>query len=1032
MTTLFYRIPRLTILVIALILAGGIGALLMLGRQEDPTLVERYGYVLVTLPGADAERIEALITEPIEAALMELPEVAELESISRAGVSQVSISVRDDISKSEVDEAWTLIRQQVDKARAVLPAGASVPEVSRQYLGASTLLIGLVWTGEGPPPLSIMARMARNLEDEIRALPGTEETALYGIPEEEIRVAFDDSALATLGLSPVQAAAIIGASDAKAPAGRLRSDGAYLGLEVGGAFDGVARIRSVPLAQSPDGRTVRVSDVAEVSKTQQDPANSMALATGKRMVAVAGFVEEGLRVDQWASRARGAVATFSETAPAGISVEILFDQSNYTEDRLNGLAQNLGYSALIVFVVLYLVMGLRAAFAVGSALPLTVCLVLILFNIFDFPLHQMSVTGLVIALGLLIDNAVVMVDEYEKRRDKGDKIEEALRHAISYLAGPLFASTLTTALAFAPIAMLPGSAGEFVGMIGVSVIFAVSTSLLVALTLVPALAAWMDRKGRDRTRPHRWWVDGIKPGPLTEGYRWSVHASLRHPIIGIALGLSVPFVGFMLAASLPPQFFPPTDRDQFQIEVTLPPEASMADTIALTQAATEKLMAYEGITGVNWILGESAPRVYYNAFNTQNGVAGYAAGFVQTTGNATTRAILPQIQIDMRGAFPQAQFLTLPYEQGPPIPAPIEILVYGPDLRTLDSLGDQVRTALAETPGVTYTMSVMQLGAPKAMLDADEASTLFSGLRLVELAGELRADLEGVPAGSVLEGVEELPVRVVAPASRRGDLSELRTRPLPAIGGGIGTPIGALGEISLVPEVAVISRGDGQRVAIVYAYLDPYVLPAPTLARALERLEASGFEVPNGYRFSLGGEAAESGDAVGQLFGTALPLIIAMAGCVALVFNSFRMAALVMVTGFLSIGIAFFGVWLFGMPRGFVAIIGAMGLLGIAINGAIIVLSALKANAEAAAGDRHAQGEVVFEASRHIIATTLTTMGGFMPLIIAGDAFWLPMAAGIAGGVFGSAILALYFVPAVFALMRPRPRRAEGEILAPV
>lgn len=1020
MRTLFYRLPRLAILSMLVALVGGLGAVMLLGRQEDPTLIERYGYVVVSLPGADAERMEALIADPIETALRELPELDEINSISRAGIVQVNVALREDLSAGEVDDAWTLIRSQVAQAQAVFPEGASTPVTRRLYIGAATLLVSLTWDADTEPELAIMSRLALNLEDRFQTLSGTEETEIFGLPEEEIRVVIDPDALAAAGLNARTAAALIAAADAKAPAGQLRSGSNTVGLEVGGEFDSIARIRSVPLIQRPDGGAVRVGDVADVEKGFETPPAVMNFNNGRRAILVGAFIQSDLRVDKWAQTARALVEDFRQSAPRGVDVDIVFDQSEYTNARLGDLVKNLMFSALIVFLALFLVMGWRAAFIVGSALPLTICLVLILFNLFGHPLHQMSVTGLVIALGLLIDNAIVVVDEIDQKRAAGASRLQAIDGALSHLFGPLLASTLTTVLAFAPIALLPGGAGEFIGMIGLSVIFAVASSFLLSMTVIPAMAGWFDRD-RDIERPRRWWRDGVSNNMLSDGYRWTVEAVLRFPPLGVLIGVTPALMGFVLAGTLPSQFFPQTERNQFQVELTLSSDASIEETLAATQRATDLLMSYPDVTGVNWTLGQGAPRVYYNAFNNVNGVAGYAAGWVTLTDADATRRLVGRIQDDMRREFPNAQFLTLPYEQGPPIDAPIEILLKGDDLAELDRLGGHVRRVLSETPGVTYTSASLKLGAPTITLRADEAASAIAGERLTELASDLNAELEGVRAGSVLEGVEELPVRVIAPDARRGGLEELRGKTVGLGGEGLGTPISALGEMTLDPQTSVISRLDGRRMNQIFAFLEPYTLPAPQLAMFQERLEQSGFELPAGYELIIGGEAEASSDAVANLAGVGIPLLLIMAGAVTLVFNSFRYALLILTTGLLAVGLALGGVWIFNLPIGFNAIVGALGLLGIAINGSIVVLSLLKADPAALADDIIAQREIVVDATRHIVATTLTTIGGFVPLLLSGDAFWLPLAAGISGGVAGSALLALYFTPAVFRIMTMRP-----------
>ncbi|MEQ8557137.1 MAG: efflux RND transporter permease subunit [Henriciella sp.] len=1020
MKSLFYRLPRLSVLFILVVIAGGIGSILTLGRQEDPTLVERFGFVLTTLPGADAERIEATVTDPIESAILELPEVEEVQSVSRSNVSQVSIRIDENLTEAEVDDAWTLVRAKVDSARSDLPSGTSTPEVMRQYIGASTMLVGLVWEGEGEPELAVMSRYARNLSDRFQNLAGTEETETFGLPQEEVRVVMDPQSLAAAGLSMAEAAQLISSADAKAPAGQVRGERSNVGLEVGGAFDGIARIRSVPLVQRDDGTALRVGDIAEVQKGIEDPASVMNFTDNKRSILVGAFIQPNQRVDKWAETARGLVAEFEANSPDEIDVRIVFDQSQYTEARLNGLAQNLGFSALIVFLVLFLVMGWRAAFVVGSALPLTVALVLILFNLFGYPLHQMSVTGLVISLGLLIDNSIVVFDEYDQERARGHSIIDAIDISIGKLFGPLFASTLTTALAFAPIAFMPGSAGEFIGMIGVSVIFSVCTSFLLAMTITPFMAGRLDRKRKPHEKKN-WFRDGISIDAVTDGYRWTVGAVLRFPLLGILIGLVPTVAGFILGGSLPLQFFPQTERDQFQVEITLPPTATIHEAHRASARATELLYSYPNVELVNFTLGESAPRVYYNAFNNTQGVPGFAAGWVQLKDTQSTRIMVRDIQDSLRQEFPEAQFLALPFEQGPPVDAPIEFFIRGNNLQTLNELGNETRQTLSGVPGITYTQASLQLGAPVITIRADEAAAAMSGERLAQLANDLRAELEGVPAGSILEGIEEVPVRVIAPPERRSQLADLRAKTIGNGPAGTGAPIASLGEITLDPQTAVITRLDGRRVNQIYGFTEPYSLPPPVMAKFQAALEESGFEAPPGYDIIIAGEAETRSEALTNLASLAVPLILIMAGAVALVFNSFRMALLILLTGGMSVGLAFGGVWMFNLPMGFNAIVGALGLLGISINSSIVVLSLLQGNEAARRDDVIAQREVVVAATRHIVATTLTTMGGFVPIILTGDVFWLPLATAIAGGVGGSAILALYFTPAVYRIMTMKP-----------
>ena len=1024
-SSIFFRFPRLTVLALFLVVVSGLAALAVLGRQEDPSLVQRYGFVTAQFPGADAARVEALVVEPLERELLELEEIDEINSESRANVGILDISVREDLSEAQVEQAWTLIRDQVAQAEADLPEGVPPIEVRQAYLGASTLIAALKWPDGAEASFGALSRLARDLEDRLRSVSGTEETDVYGAPEEEVRVVLDPESAAALGLTAADVAAILARSDAKIPAGRLAGEDVDLTVEVAGAFDSLDRIRDVPISETEDG-FLRLGDIATVERAAADPPSSLAVRGGERVILVAAFLEPGLQVDQWDERAQAAVRDFIAANP-GVETEIIFDQAGYVVDRLAGLATNLGFSALIVFAVLFLMMGWRSALIVGSALPLTVLLVMTLINLYGEPLHQMSVTGLVVSLGLLIDNAIVVVDDFRLLRARGMDRLPALEKVSKTLFGPLLASTLTTILAFGPIALLPGSAGEFVSMIGISVIFAVGSSFVLAFTVILALAAWFDdgRAGDDKAP---FWRDGLRSKPLAGAYRKLLDAVIAQPALGLGLGVLFPIAGFAAAATLPSQFFPPTERDMFQVSMVLPASTSIEETRDQVDRASAFIADYDGVEDVVFTLGESSPRVYYNMQVGTSGRPNFTNGFVRTDSAETTSAIIGPLQRDLREAFPQAQFLAIPFEQGPPRPAPIELKVIGPDLDVLNTIGDDIRRVLHQAPGVTYTEARLQLGEPAARLDADEAAASRAGLRLTDLAGRLRADVDGVVGGSMLEGVEELPVRVMAPAERRGALSLLGATPLPSGPQGEAAPVGvgALGPVRVYPETSLITRIDGERANAIYAFLEPFVLPAPTLARFQALYEEQGAPLPPGYRIEVGGDAENQGDAMGDLMSTALPLFTLMIAAVVLAFNSFRYAGVVFVVGFLSAGLAMFGVWMFGTPLGFNAIIGSLGLVGLSINGTIVVLTALRANDEARAGDREATRETVVDATRHILATTLTTMGGFAPLLIEGDSFWLPFASAVAGGVAGSAILALVFAPAAFVLLARFDRRAPA------
>lgn len=1013
---LFHKNPRSAILTIVLIVAGGIGGLMTLPRQEDPSMSERFGLVVTENPGATAERVEALVSEPLESSLEELHEIYKTNSMSSNGVSVITVELAEKYRGDGVEPIWTKVREQLAKAEKNLPADVGKPDLRRQHIGADTLILSFSMNKGFDENIDLIARLAKDLQLKFQNLSGTQETKVFGAPEEEIRVDVNPGSLTRLGMNSGQLAQILTASNAKVPGGRVQGRDTQMSLELAGEFTGLSQVARVPLGASPNGMQTRLGDIAKITKTHKQPESRMAFRDGQQVILVSAHMAANQRVDLWTEDAMKIVNDFRKGLPQTVHLDVVFEQQKYVQARLHGLFRNLLMSAILVFAVSFLVMGWRAAIIVGSALPMTIFMVLTVFKIMGTPLHQMSVTGIIIALGLLIDTAIVMVDEYELMRRRGAGSFEAIKKTVRHLLAPLLASTVTTMLAFAPISLMPGATGEFVGWMGSSVIFAVGASFILAFTLIPAFSAWFDKVPVPDEQPH-FWTQGIRFSGLANLYRRLLDWVIANPWKGIMVSCLLPVAGFVGASTLPMQFFPPVDRNMFEVQLVMPANATLQATRAQVEKAEKLIKAEKGVKHITWVMGEGAPKVYYNVFSSMDVTSNIANGFVKTDSPATTKRLVGKLQRKLRKAIPRGRILALPFEQGPPEPAPIVFYVYGDNFAELDRLATRLRTILASMPGVTYTASLLQKGLPQAQLQANEAAAQRAGYTLNGLAGQMRNLSDGVPAGSVQEGLQRVPVRVHINPQERQNLDDAETWPLPAANGkGMTTP-GAFGKMKFIPRVAGIPHRNAERYTAVEAWLEPYMLPSQVQAEFQRRLAVSDFAVPPGYRLQIGGEAEGRARAMTNLFSTAIPLLVLMVGAVVLAFNSFSYAGVVGASGFLSVGLALFAIFIFGQSMGFMAIIGIMGLVGLAINGTIVVLSALKANEKAKIGDADEVRETVVDATRHITATTLTTVAGFIPLLAFGDAFWGPMATAIAGGVAGSAVLALIFAPSAFVLL---------------
>ena len=1026
MATLFFRRPRITILLLCLILVSGLSSYVLLPRMEDPLLTPRAAIINTVFPGADADRVEALVTEKIEDELREIDEIKKLTSQSKAGISTISIELRDDVY--ETTTIWSRIRDKLGDTVPFLPSGAMEPEFDAVDVKAYALIVALKWDQESEPNYAILRRLAENLDDELKAVSGTEEVDTFGDPQEEVLVEIELPRLAGLGLTVEDVARQIGASDAKAAAGQLRSKSDLL-VEVSGELDSLDRIGQIPIRNTARGGFVLLSDIATLSRAKREPVNSLTLVEGEPAIALGVMVRPAVRVDHWARDASDALANFKNSLPKGVALETLFEQNEYVATRLTDLLKNLLFGAAAVAGVIFVMMGWRSALIVTSALPLAALMVLSGMRFLSIPIHQMSVTGLIVALGLLIDNAIVVVDEVSVKLRSGKSPLDAVGESVRHLAIPLLGSTITTALSFAPIALMPGPAGEFVGSIAVSVIMAIWSSLFLALTIVPALTAMGISVNEERR--DGWWQSGLSIGALTKAYQASLRFVFRRPLIGIGLGAVLPLIGFVQFGSLPEAFFPPADRDQIQIEVEFPAQTSIGETERQVKRMRDLLLQDENVEAVTWFLGESAPPFYYNLIPKKKNTSSYAQALVtlRSIDNLSNNIRRYQEQLDR--AFPEARVVALQLEQGPPFSAPIEIRLYGPDKQVLGKLGDDVRLVLSQVKDVVHTRSDLGESVPKVSFQVPEEDARLAGLNYADIAGQINASLEGAVGGSILESTEELPVRVRVASFKRADLNSIASTELMAAdrsGRFAGRSLSALGSVSLVPESATITRRNGRRMNEVQAFLAAGVLPVEAQKEFTERLETHEFEspdggkykfeLPDGYELEFGGASAERNNAIGNLMANVGVLGVLMVATLVLSFSSFRMAGIIGAIATLSGGLGVGALWLFGYPFGFMAIVGTMGLIGVAINDAIVVLAAIREDKAARTGDPDAVREVVLHASRHVVATTLTTIAGFVPLLLGGGGFWPPLAVSIAGGVSGATILALYFAPSAYiALM---------------
>jgi len=1017
-------------------LVAGLSAIRGLPRLEDPVITNRNPQVITVFPGASAERVEALVTEKLEQELDEVDEIKFIESSSRAGISTLNIELLDTITDADLDPISSELRDKVAAAAATFPPEVVAPIYDdKRNAVAYTLIVAVKWRDPeaGAGSLGILSRRAEDLADRLRAVPGTELARTYGDLHEEVRVTFDPARLAERGVTPGQLAAALERADAKVPAGQLRGPRENLLVEVEGRLDSLDRVREVIVLQD-QSRAVRVGDLATVERAWEEPPAQLALSDGDRAIFVAARVVENERVDLWDAAAAEVLERFNRAGGDALEVDVIFRQSDYTSERLASLAGNLLLGSLVVVAVIFATMGWRRALIVGSALPLTAAATLFAISLRGGQLHQMSIFGMIIALGLLIDTAIVVTDEVRKGIERGHDRRRATIAALRHLFVPLLASTLTSVLAFMPILLLPGGAGDFVGSIGGSVITAISLSFALSVTVIAAMAGIFSKPPRRDGRGPAWLREGLDIAWFNRAMRHLVGFAIRRPLAGIAVGAALPVAGFLLATTLGSQFFPRTDRDMFTVEIELPSVSSIDRSVATAREAEAIIRSCDGIERVHWLAGASFPPVYYNLIEDQDRSPEYVMGVVDADRFETVDAVVPRLQRQLAERFPRARVQVAKFAQGPPADSDIEVRLLGPSIPELQRLGDEIQRRLGEHPRVTQAESSLTRGEPKLWFDADEAEARAAGIELGDLAGQLQGNLEGLAGGSVLEAVEEMPVRVRVDGSRRDELATIAD--LRLIGGdGAALPLRALGEFRLKPESGAITRRNGERVNHVRGWVETGALAIDITNEVLAELENEGFRLPPGYRMELGGESENQSDAVGNLM-LYLPVIVTLTLAILILsFRSVRVAGILLGTAGLAIGYGLFATWTMQFPLSFNTILGCIGLVGLAFNDSIVALAAIHANPAAKRGEIDAMVEEILGCGRHLISTTLTTIGSFLPLLILiGGQFWPPLAIVLAGGVGGATLLAATFTPAAYRLLvarKYRPRESRAPVAVP-
>ena len=1014
---------RITLTIVALAVIAGVVAYGTLPKAQDPGFTVRTAVITTRFPGASPERVELLVTDKIEKKIQEMPEIDSITSESRTGISVINANFKE--SYKVMRPIFDDLRRKVDTVVADLPQGSRPPDVNDEFGD----VFGSVYTLAGDGfTYAELKTVADELRDELLKEPDIAKVSIHGEQQEVIFVEYSNARLAELGLSPQQLSAVLASVNIVSSGGDIVSGRERITLEPTGNFESVADLQRTVI-QLPGGALVYLEDIVDVYRGYKDPPTSISRVNGEPTLAIAISMRDGGDILKLGERLDVLIPELISRYPWGIEVEKVWFQAALVEDVVNSFTSSLVQAIAIVIVVMIAFLGLRTGLVVGSLIPTTMVVSFFAMQVFGITINQISLTALIIALGLLVDNAIVVVESILVKRSKGQSAVEAAVESGKELKTPLLISSLTTAAAFMPIAMAKSAVGEYTSDIFYVVGIALIASWLLAMTFVPMLSTVTLK------------VEAQSDGDAGQfGGRWYgmyrnlLGASLRcrYRFLLIVVGLfSLAIVGL---GQVRQEFIAPSEDPVFSAKLEMPIgtsiEASQAAIADVDQFVRDTYFAPpDGEPLVrNWLtfIGEGGPR-FQLSLNPPNPNPANSFVIVNTYDGRDVVDVIAGMEDYIRDHHPDLAAQIKRLDNGPPVDYPIIVRLSGREFDTLYQLADQVTAFLYGLPQVSDVKNAWGLQTKKLTVDINQELARRSGVTSEDVAYSLQAGLTGIDLTQYREGDELIPVTLRTVAADRQDFSKLDGLTVYSQATGANVPLKQVANVELTFEPGIIKRRDRDRTLSLNVQLRPDSTAAEVVQNLAPWLEETAPGWPAGHDYEIGGETEESGDANASI-AAELP----MAGMLILLllvgqFNSLRRPAIILSTIPLGLVGVTFGLLIADSSFGFFTILGLISLSGIIINNAIVLLDRIAIEIN---DFGRSQADAVMTACqqrlRPILLTTATTVLGMTPLLWGGTAMFKPMAITIIFGLAFATFLTLLVVPVLYSLLFRVPFAEEA------
>ncbi len=1009
---------RITFTLLTVIIVMGLVMYQGLPRDSMPPYTVRVATVVSEFTGASPERVEQLVTDKIEKIAQELPELKEVNSTSRSGLSVVSVQLRDEVAPNELQSVWDRLRRKLNGLKG-LPAGVK-PRLNDDGIGeVYGIVVGLVSDGF---TYAEMKEYADDIRDDFIKLENAAKVEIGGEQEERVFIEFDDAQLSEYGLTANMLQNVIASTNIVSSGGEINLHGEKIILEPTGNFNSISDVRNTLISVGNGSQLIRLGDITSIKKGYIDPSRQLVSVDGKHALALHINLKDGANVIELGAAVDELMEKWQGQLPIGLELSRLSSLDSYIDFKIGDFIVNLAQSIGIVLLVMLLFLGLRTGSIIASLIPIVTIMTLMLMGFINMGLNQVTLAALIMALGMMVDNAIVVAESIMVKMENGEEAKKAAMDSCSELFTPLLISTLTTSAAFLAFYMAESTMGDIVGPIFVVISLALLSSWLIALTII-TLFSYLFLKVKRKGEAKPGLVDRII-NSLKRYYKNLILFALGHKW-AVIIAIIIMFFGSLAGFTrLPFLFFPDSDRNMITIDVNLPLGTRIEETANIVERIDRFLIdsmqvdnpASPGV--INWssYTGEG-PESYDLGYSPDEANSSYAHFLVNTSAAVFNNEVITKIDSYCFENFPEADIKVGALAAGGG-GTPIEIFVSGKESDVLAEIGRQIKVKLSSIEGTKNVKDDWGPKSKKFIINIDQNRAQVAGVSSQDIATSLQTVLDGFQTGEYRENDKSIPVIMRSNRDQQQSLESLQALNVYAQNSGRSIPLLQVAEIIPAWQYSKIKRKNLNRTMNLSSQLKDGGNAAAIVAEITPWIEEASGDWPTGYSYEFGGDAKNTAENMGAVI-KYLPL----SGFIILLlliiqFNSMR--KMVMVTSTIPLGIigVVIGLLIFGEPFGFMPFLGVISLAGIVINNAIVLIDRMEIEQNEL--KRSTQDAVIaacLQRFRPILLATFTTVLGLIPLYLSGGEMWEGMAVSIMVGLLFGTIITLVFIPSLYSIL---------------